>query len=323
MGWIQVAKAAANFFSAYNQSIVKRAQQDAQHEIDEANAYAQNTVNNANADAANTVRRANNDFQAAQAALQNSTRSLSNREKMDAFGRQYGAQVTNELRMLDSMSRGSLTTRLQASSALGALRADAAARGVGGGSASIMRSVASLGFGSAETVLADKTKQVTYDSLLQKQGLIRTAVLSQDLGVSLPSLDYGVNVAPLVQAPIYVRSGSAFRDAIASTVASFGDGDSKGFEGGTSTSFGGSKGWYESGAASASSWGNSFGFAQGNANSWGFNNYTGTQGNGLYSNGGLSGTFSSGASSSGWFGGGGSSFSGGGGGGGMDFFGGA
>ncbi|WP_397473754.1 hypothetical protein [Pusillimonas sp.] len=202
MTWALAAQMVLGFGTSWYQSYIQKAQFDAQNIINQANADASNLVNRANADAANQVRTANNTFAAAQAALQNSQRSIANREKLSAFGDQWTALETNQNRILDAMTRGKLSAQLKAAANLGALRAESAARGVGGSSAAIMRSVASLAAGHQETQLRDNEKYVTYDALLQKAGMLRASVNSLDLGQNLASMDYGTNVAPLVQAPL-------------------------------------------------------------------------------------------------------------------------
>lgn len=307
MGWAAIAQAIAGFFITYDKSQIQRASDWANNRIAQGNANAQNTINQANADAANLVRSANNDFQAAQAAYQNNKRSITNQQKLDTIGRQSDALEVNSARQIDAMVRGRLSTQLQAASTLGAIRAGQAARGVGGSSANMMRGVAALAAGSAETTFKDKTDQITYDTLLRRQGLVRTAALSQDLGVSLPNMDYGVNVAPLVQAPIYIEQGSALRDAVRGALGESGSLSSVSQFGGSSSP-GVSTNWYSVGSNSATNYGPSYGFAQGNGQDYGLNAYLGVN-QGTYNSGGLQGVFS-GAGGGGASSGGGGGFSG-------------
>lgn len=202
MSWAIVAQAATQVGMSFLGESTNDRLQRAQRTVTRANTAATNLVNKANADAANSIRSGNNAFAAAQASLQNTLRSLGNQEKLRAFGQQYNAAEVNQTRVLDGMVRGKLSARLRGAAALGALRADAAARGVGGSSSEMMRSVLSLQTGAAITTAEDNEKYVQYDALLQKQGLIRTAVNSLDLGQSLPDLDYGINVAPVAYDPI-------------------------------------------------------------------------------------------------------------------------
>jgi hypothetical protein len=201
MIWPVLIGLAMTYASQSKQAAGNLAQLGIQDRLNKSNAVSTNIVNDANADAANLVRSASNDFQAAQAALSNTQRSIGNQEKMRAFGDSYAALQTNEVRVMDNMVRGKLSVQLKAASALGALRADAAARGVGGSSADILRATAALQLGSATTQLDDNQKYVQYDNLLQRQGLMRTAVNSLDFGQSIPNLDYGMNIAPLAQSP--------------------------------------------------------------------------------------------------------------------------
>lgn len=303
MGWAAIAGGIASFFISYDKSQQQRAAAWSENRIARANATATNVINEANADAANLVRRANNDFTAAQAAFQTTKRTLGNKARLDALGKQHDALAVNESRQIDAMTRGRLSQQLAAATALGALRANSAARGVGGSSADAMRAVASLALGSAETQMKDKKEQITYDTLLQRSGLIRTAALSLDLGANLPNLDYGINVAPLVQAPVYLEQGSALRDAFRGLLGSQ-SWSNVGQVGNTGTQTQGvSTNWYQYGANSASGYNLSFGNAQGNGQEYGLSTYTGTS-RPTYARSGYTGVFTdSGGSSgsSGWF----------------------
>ncbi|WP_334166769.1 hypothetical protein [Achromobacter mucicolens] len=202
MVWVLAAQAAFQMGQGYMAQQSNDKLLGAQRTLTRANTAATNLTNQVNGDAANSLRAANNAFTAAQATLQNTLRSLGNQEKMRVFGQQYNSLETNQARVLDGMVRGKLAARLRGAATLGALRADAAARGVGGTSSELMRSVLSLQTGAALTTAEDNEKYVQFDSLMQKQGLIRTAVNSQDQGQSLPNLDYGINIAPVVLNPI-------------------------------------------------------------------------------------------------------------------------
>lgn len=202
MVWQLVAQVAFQASQNYAAAEDAGKLQDAQDTITDGNVYSANTVNTANAAAANLVRGANNQFQAAQASLQNTLRSIGNQQKMENFGTQYNAQSENEVRVMDNMVHGKLSAQLQSAATLGALRAQAAAKGTGGSSAAIMRSVAALRGGAIETAAEDNQKYVQFDALLQKQGLLKSAINSQDEGQSLANVDYGINVAPLAQSPI-------------------------------------------------------------------------------------------------------------------------
>lgn len=202
MSYAIAGQMAMSFFTGWSNAYIQKAQAQAQGTIDEANVYSANLVNTANADAANKNRVANNEFQSAQASLSNTQRSIGNSEKLRGMGTNWNAIETNLTRTMDSMVRGKLSAQLKGAATLGALRADAASRGVGGSAAAIMRSAASLATGAGLTTASDNQKYVQYDALLQKQGLLRSSVNSLDFGQSLPQLDYGVNVAPLAQAPL-------------------------------------------------------------------------------------------------------------------------
>lgn len=283
MGWAAMAQGIANFFITWRQSTIERATKRAQNTITVANVEAENLINAANADSRNLLREAGNEFQAAQVAFATTVRSVKNQEAQRAAGQQLDTFQTNVLRAADQMVRGRLGAQLQAASTMGALRADAAARGVGGSSAEMLRSVVASQLASAETQEADRRGQISYDQALQKSGLVRTLYLSQDLGQELPSMDYGIDIAPVKQAPLFFQQGSPIRDAVASV---FGN---QNFSAGTGTNVGGtvnqgysSQGWGNYGQQQSTNYSLSFGFNGSNYNSFGNGNnlsdYTGTSG---------------------------------------------
>lgn len=283
MGWGAVAQGIANFFITWRQSTIERATKQAQQSITEANVYAENVTNQANADNRNLLREAGNSFQAAQVAFAQTVRSIKNQEAMRATGEKLDVFTANVQRQADQMVRGRLGAQLQAASTMGALRADAAARGVGGSSADTMRSVMALQLGSAETQYADKKAHLSWDQALQRSGLVRTMYLSQDLGQELPSMDYGIDIAPVKLAPLFFQQGSAIRDA---TAAVFGN---MNYSAGTGQSLGGSQGagyssagWGNFGQQQSTNYQLTYGFNGSNYNSFGggnnLNDYTGTAG---------------------------------------------
>lgn len=281
MGWGAMAQGIANFFITWRQSTIERATKRAQNTITVANIDAENLINSANADTRNLLRKAGNEFQAAQISFASTVRSIKNQESARQIGQQMDTFETNVLRAADQMVRGRLGAQLQAAATLGALRADAAARGIGGTARELMASVASLQLGSAETQEHDKRKQISYDQALQKSGLVRTMYLSQDLGQELPSMDYGIDIAPVKQAPLFFQQGSPIRDAVA---AVFGN---MNYSAGTGTTVqtGGSQGyssqgWGNYGNQQSSNYSLSFGFNGNNYNNFqqgnNLSDYTGT-----------------------------------------------
>nr|WP_052145202.1 hypothetical protein [Burkholderia sp. ABCPW 111] len=186
------------WLSAYAQ----KAADDAQGIIDNANTYSQNTINQANADAANAVRAANNGFAVAQASLSNLTRSISNQSKLEAGGKAEDAITTNILRLQDQATRGSLESQLRSAEQLGAVRAAAAAAGVGGSTARMLQNTMALTAARAQTTTDQNTQYQTYDMLQQRAGLVSNKIMSLDEGQTFAAIDYNINVAPLVQSPL-------------------------------------------------------------------------------------------------------------------------
>nr|WP_156438391.1 hypothetical protein [Burkholderia sp. BDU5] len=212
----------ANFLSSWIQGDAQRTIGQAQTTIDNANTYSQNTINQANADAANAVRAANNGFAAAQAALSNLTRSIGNQAKLEAGGKAEDALTTNILRLQDQAVHGSLESQLRSAEQLGAVRAAAAAAGVGGSTARMLQNTMQLTAARAQTAADQNTQYQTYDMLQQKMGLVQNKIMSLDEGQTFAPIDYNINVAPLVQSPIRASqfASSAFGSSLLGTLAS-------------------------------------------------------------------------------------------------------
>lgn len=221
MLWM-AAGLATSFFGNLMKEKVKAAANDAQSAVDNANTYAQNTTNRANADAANAVRVANNGFAAAQAALSNLTRHIGNQQKLSAGGKAEDAVTTNLLRLQDQVVRGSLDTQLRSAEQLGAVRAVAAASGIGGTTAKMLQNTMQLTAARAQTTANENAKYQTYDMLQQRAGLVSNKIMSLDEGQTFASVDYNLNIAPLVQSPIRASQyqGSSLGSVLFNTAVS-------------------------------------------------------------------------------------------------------
>lgn len=202
MGWAALGGAIAGFMNTWGTAYINKAASDAQGMIDNANTASQNLINQTNADAANAMRKANNGFAAAQAALSNLTRSLGNQSKLDAGAAHLDALTTNIVRLQDAATQGSLDQQLRAAEQLGAVRAAAAASGVGGTTARMLQSTMAMTAARAQTQTDQKVAYQTYDMLQQKAGLARNVIMSLDEGQTFAPIDYNTNVAPLVQSPL-------------------------------------------------------------------------------------------------------------------------
>lgn len=202
MGWAALAGGIAGFMNTWMDAYVNKAWSDAQGMIDNANTTSQNLINQTNADAANQVRAANNAFVAAQASLSNLTRSLSNQRKLDANADQENALTMNLVRLQDNAVQGSLDQQLKAAEQLGAVRAAAAANGVGGTTASMLQKTMALTAARQKEITDQNFKYQTYDILQQKAGLAYNTIASLDEGQTFAPIDYNINVAPLVQSPL-------------------------------------------------------------------------------------------------------------------------
>jgi len=181
-----IAGAAAGQFQAN----IQNAQNYAQYTIDSAKTDAANLLSQDQADNANTLRNANNAFLAAQASLSNTQRSISNMQKTQAAGDRWNTTVTNQNRALDAMVRGNLEQQISAAATLGAVRADAAARGVGGSSADIVR--AAVAGRNARLIVGQKTQmaQTTFDDVMVQSGLRSNLIEAPDYGNTVAQLNY-------------------------------------------------------------------------------------------------------------------------------------
>lgn len=188
---------------AFGKQDEQNAVDSAQKTVGQANIDAQNLLAQVQTDARNKVAGANNVLSAAVASLANFSQSASNYWKTFNGGQQINANVTNLLRIQDRQARGSLESRLRSAEQLGALTASAAARGVGGASASMLHSALALTSARSATRTADQYKQVSYDMLMQRSSLASGMVLSLNQGQTFAPMDFTQSVAPRVIAPIW------------------------------------------------------------------------------------------------------------------------
>jgi hypothetical protein len=91
--------------------------------------------------------------------------------------------------------RGNLEQQFSAAATLGAVRADAAARGVGGSSADIVRAAAAGR--NARLVTGQKTQmaQTTFDDVMAQSGLRSNLIEAPDYGNTVAQLNYQTSIA--------------------------------------------------------------------------------------------------------------------------------
>ncbi|NUX98783.1 hypothetical protein G5S42_03295 [Paraburkholderia sp. JPY169] len=154
------------------------------------------------ADNNNSIREANNTFLAAQASLSNTQRSISNQNKAIAIGAQTNALAVNQGRALDAMVRGNVEQQIAASAALGAMRVEAAAKGVGGTSADIMRKTMQGTNARLTTLQATKGAQMNFDQVMQMAGARSNLITSQDYGTTVASMNYQKDIPQTFIAPM-------------------------------------------------------------------------------------------------------------------------
>lgn len=188
---------------SFGQQMETNAIDSAQKTVGQANIDAQNTLAAVETAARNKVAGANNVLSAAVASLSNFSRSASNYWKAFNGGQQINANVTNMVRLQDKRAQGSLESTLRTAEQLGALTANAAARGVGGASANMLHSALALTSARGATRTEDQYKELSYDMLLQRSSLASGTVLSLDEGQTFAPMDFTQSVAPQVIAPIW------------------------------------------------------------------------------------------------------------------------
>ncbi|AOJ68307.1 MULTISPECIES: hypothetical protein [Burkholderia] len=183
------------------QARIQNAQNDAQYKVDSAKTEAANMLSKDSADNNNMIREAGNAFLAAQAALSNTQRSIGNQNRAIAIGSQTNAEAVNMARATDAMVRGSVEQQIAAAGQLGALRADAAASGVGGTSADIMRATMQTTTSRLTTMQATKGAQMSFDQVMAAAGLRSNLITSQDYGQTVAGMNYQKDIAQTFLAP--------------------------------------------------------------------------------------------------------------------------
>jgi hypothetical protein len=181
---------------------IMNAQNAAQYTVQMAQTDASNLLAKDQADNTNALRAAGNDFAAAQAALSNTQRSIKNQQTSAAIGSQYNTHETNVIRMLDATVKGTVEQQIQSSAVLGALRADAAAKGVGGGSADIMRSTMRSTQARQANNAQEKVNTMSFDAMMASAGLRSNLIMSQDYGTTVANMNYQTAIPQTTIAPM-------------------------------------------------------------------------------------------------------------------------
>lgn len=184
------------------QAQLQNAQNYGQFTIQSAQADANNTLSQDQADNNNKIREANNSFEAAQASLSNTQRSISNQNRAIALGAQSNAQAMNAARAQDAMMRGDIEQQIAASQQLGAIRADAAARGVGGTSADIMRKTMQGTTARLTTMQTIRGAQMSFDQVMAAAGVRSALITSQDYGQTVANMNYQKSIPQTFLAPM-------------------------------------------------------------------------------------------------------------------------
>lgn len=154
---------------------------------------ANNKVAAANADAQNIVRKAQNQERAARTGLAATVRSINNQRTLTAAGDAQRAVTETLLRTADDFTNNRVEAGIRDMEQLGAVYARAASAGVGGGSVQALAYSIALSQARQEERDINQFGQVSYDLLMQRAGMARTAVESLDLSNDSAGLDYSVS----------------------------------------------------------------------------------------------------------------------------------
>jgi len=189
--------------NAYEQTELQNATLDAQKITGTAQIDAQNDINAANAANANALRGSNNTLAAAEAALANFNTSASNYWRMKSAGAAYNANVTNLIRVQDRSVQGTLESNLRTAEQLGAVQAAAAATGTGGASSMMLQHALQSMSARNQGRQAIQMKEYSYDSLVQRAGIISSAIAGQNAGQTFAPVDFTQSVPNKVITPIW------------------------------------------------------------------------------------------------------------------------
>lgn len=158
---------------------------------------ANNQVSAANAEAQNTVRKAQNQERAARTGLAATVRSINNQRTLTASGDAQRAVTETLLRTTDDFTNNRVESGIRNMEQLGAVYARAAATGVGGGSVQALAYSVALSQARQEERDIGQFGQVSYDLLMQRAGMARTAVESLDLSNDSAGLDFSTNTGKI------------------------------------------------------------------------------------------------------------------------------
>jgi hypothetical protein len=202
--FLNLVQGAVGAASGVYQGVIQNATNVATYTVQSAQTDASNLLAQSQADNDNLIRDANNVFVAAQASLTNTQRSIGNQQRATALGTQYNAQQTNMARATEAMVRGDVEQQIAAAGALGAMRADAAARGVGGSSAEIMRSTMKGTQGPMITGQQSRMQQISFDGVMQAAGLRSNLITSQDYGTTVAAMTYQKSIPTTYITPMKI-----------------------------------------------------------------------------------------------------------------------
>ena len=167
-------------------------------------AKAQNIMIRAQREADKMINDGQNQLGAAQGNFQRVAQSLNTRRMLANAGEQFDASSSNINRMLDDFTRGGLSRQLQASEELGALAAQAAFTGTGGGTQEMINRTAMLRSAVAEESIQTAQGLAKYDAHMQKASIMSSAMEGVDVSPVMTSMNYVLPQRAEVQGPSYV-----------------------------------------------------------------------------------------------------------------------
>lgn len=196
-------------------------------------AKAQQIVAKANADAENMVRKGRNEYETSVAALNNTIRSVRNKQIMEAAGSQHGALAQNIVRLEDEVVRGKLESRIASAEALGELSAASSAMGIGGSAVDVIENTMMLQEARSSQQYQQNANYRSWDLQQQKAGTIANAIRSLDSGQDMASQDFSVSQAPYIPKPSFFSAAlQGISNAAPYVAASWGGKGGEGGQGG-------------------------------------------------------------------------------------------
>lgn len=143
-----------------------------------------------------TLQRAGNKVKKAQGDLASWSRSLANRNRVEAAERQYNDNMAQLAHNLKQNGKEGSNLTLQHAEAVGTVRAQAAMSGVGGNTVEAMENLIALQTATSEEELKEAIESMSYYGKENSTQLVADAMNSQDFSQTVAEFDYTQHIAP-------------------------------------------------------------------------------------------------------------------------------